>query len=290
MKKTNFLWLAGFGLGLTLVLRRRPRPAADHPFLAGPRPLVMAHRGGGGRWPENTLYAFERAAALGVDVLELDIHSTADGVLVVRHDPTVDSTTEGSGPIQGFTLAELKKLDAGYRWTADGGQTFPFRGQGITIPILEEVFAAFPDLRINIDIKQKSPAIMEPFAALLRRYDRAERVMVGSFDGPTLAAFRQASPKTATAAGVQETRLAYGLSLVGLNRLYRPAANAFQVPEWAGHTHLVTPRFIAAAHAHNLHVHVWTVDETADMQRLLAWGVDGIISDYPERLMAVAAR
>src|SRR5512136_1719024 len=117
------------------------------------RVLLMAHRGGEGRWPSNTLFAFEQAVRLGVDALEMDIQRTADGVIVVRHDPFVESTTDGSGVIHDFTLAELKRLDAGYTWTQDGGQTFPYRGRGITIPTLKEVFQAFPDMNLNIDIK-----------------------------------------------------------------------------------------------------------------------------------------
>ena len=134
--------------------------------------LLMAHRGGEGVWPSNTLYAFQQAAALGADVLELDIHATRDGVLVVRHDPFVESTTDGQGYICELTLAEIQRLDAGYTWTADGGQSFPFRGLGITIPTLEEVLAAFPNVRLNIDIKPEDPAVVAPFVALLRKYDK----------------------------------------------------------------------------------------------------------------------
>ena len=112
--------------------------ATDIPFAEKiqRRPLVMAHRGGAGLWPENTMYGFERAVDLGVDVLETEIHSTADNILVLMHDSTVDRTTNSSGPISAFTLEELRTLDAGYNWTSDGGQTFPFRGSGITVATL----------------------------------------------------------------------------------------------------------------------------------------------------------
>ena len=247
--------------------------------------LAFAHRGGGARWPENTLYAFQQAAALGVDVLETDIHASADGVIMVSHNPTVNETTDGQGAISSMTLARLKLLDAGYRWTNDGGQTFPFRAQGITIPTFEETVLAFPQLRINVDIKQDQPSIVEPFIQLLRRLNCLERVMVGSFHDQELARFRRDCPQVATSAGVAETRLFFFLSQVGLTGLLRPAYRAFQVPEYAENFHLVTPRFIRAAHARGLEVHVWTVDEVQDMQRLIAWGVDGLISDYPDRLM-----
>ena len=124
------------------ILALLAQPSSGPPFFAqfDQRPLVMAHQGGKGLRPENTLSAFEHAVALGVDVLEMDIHTTADGAPVVMHDETVDDTTDGTGPLLSFTSAELKELDAGYDWTPDDGQTFPYRGQGITVPTLEEVF------------------------------------------------------------------------------------------------------------------------------------------------------
>jgi glycerophosphoryl diester phosphodiesterase len=231
------------------------------------------------------MYAFERAAALGVDALELDIHGTADGTLVVMHDDRVERLTDGSGEIRLKTLAELKKLDAGYWWTQDGGQTYPYRGQGITIPTLEEVLVAFPGLRLNIDIKQEHPSIVEPFARLLEAYGRLEDVMVGSFHETQLSQFRQRCPTVATAAGALEVRLFYLLTRLHLDAAFPPRADAFQIPERYGDLQLITPHLIRAAHAHNMAVHVWTVDEAEDMRRLLAWGVDGIMTDYPERLL-----
>ena len=115
---------------------------------------MIAHQGGDGLWPGNTLYAFEQAAALGVDVLEMDLHITKDGVLVINHDETVDRTTDGTGTIEDMTLAELKALDAGYDWSKDGGQTFPYRGMGLTIPTLEEIFQTFPEYHMTIEIKK----------------------------------------------------------------------------------------------------------------------------------------
>jgi glycerophosphoryl diester phosphodiesterase len=249
--------------------------------------LLMAHRGGEGVWPSNTLYAFQQAAALGADVLELDIHATRDGVLVVRHDPFVESTTDGQGYISQLTLAEIQCLDAGYTWTADGGQSFPFRGQGITIPTLEAVLAAFPNLRLNIDIKPEDPAVVAPFVALLRKYDKVAQVMVGSFHDRQLRLFRRLCPEAETAAGVHETLGLFLLNKIGLGALYRARAQAFQIPECYGRLRVVTPGFIRAAHAHGMQVHVWTVDEEQDMRRLIDWGVDGIITNYPGQLREV---
>ncbi len=247
----------------------------------------MAHRGGEGLWPSNTLYAFQRAVELGVDALELDIHLSADGALIVRHDPVVESTCNGRGAIQSLSLTQIKALDAGYTWTHDNGKTFPYRGQGITIPTLEEVFAAFPNHLINIDIKPPAPQAVDKLVACIRQFQRERGVRVGSFHNQQLARFRRQLPEAATAAGENETRLFYLLNRVGLASLYKPPCQAFQVPEWSGHIHLVTPSFVHAAHRQGIEVHVWTVDLSADMRRLFEWGVDGLISDYPDRLMRV---
>jgi glycerophosphoryl diester phosphodiesterase len=252
-----------------------------------PKVLLMAHRGGEGEWPSNTIYAFQQAAALGADVLELDIHTSKDGVLMVRHDPFVESTSDGRGYICELTLAEIKRLDAGYTWTGDGGQSFPFRGLGITIPTLEEVLQAFPAVRLNIDIKPEDPAVVAAFVALLRKYDKIPQVMVGSFHDRQLRLFRRMCPEAETAAGVRETLGLFLLNKIGLGALYRAKAQAFQIPECYGWLRVVTPGFIRAAHAHGMQVHVWTVDEEQDMRRLIDWGVDGIITDYPGRLREV---
>lgn len=249
--------------------------------------LVMAHRGGQGLWPANTLYAFERAAAMGADILELDIQVTRDGVLVVRHDPTVDSTTDGAGFIHEMSLGEIKKLDAGYRWTGDSEGAFPYRRKGITIPTLEEVLGTLPEARLNIDIKPKDPSVVAPFCKLLSDYGKLEQVLVGSFHDDQLGRFRRLLPGVLTAAGPWEVRLFYGLNKLGPGRLSPLKAEAFQIPEYSGNLHVVDRAFINGAHARGVQVHVWTVNETGDMQRLLDWGVDGLITDYPDRLIAL---
>ncbi|MCP4425486.1 MAG: glycerophosphodiester phosphodiesterase [Chloroflexi bacterium] len=266
-------------------------PSPHAPFAGQNGPVVLAHRGFRGQYPENTMPAFQKAADLGVHGLEMDIHRSRDGVLIVCHDATVDRTTDGSGLIKEMTLAELKRLDAGYRWTADDGhladygRPFPFRGRGITIPTLEEVFAAFPQFWINVDIKQSSPGIVRPFADLIRQYEMTDKMMVGSFDAETVSQFRRECPEVATAASEAEARRLFILSRLGLSRLYRGAALALQLPEWSDRHHVVTRRFVQAAHQRGTAVHVWTVNEIGDMERLLAIGVDGLITDYPDRLL-----
>ena len=265
------------------------RSAGEHPYFAGDegRPLVMAHRGGGGLWPENTLYAFERATEIGADVIETEIQSTADDNLVFIHDETIDRTTNGTGSVNSFTLRELKKLDAGYHWTADGGRTFPFRGKGITLPTLEEVFTALPSTRINIDLKQISPPLASKLCGLLHSFDRVEKVMVASFGTKALRNFRQVCSGVATSASQREVTLFFLMNLIFLGAAYGPPCHALQIPEYSSGMHVLTKRFLRTAHSHNLKVHVWTVNEVEDMKRLLNLGVDGIITDYPDRLISV---
>lgn len=250
----------------------------------------MAHQGGDGLRPGNTLAAFENAVALGVDVLEMDIHSTKDGEIVVMHDNTVDRTTNGTGPIQSFTLGELKELDAGYHWTEDEGKSYPFRGQGIAVPTLREVFRQFPDMPMNIEIKQSEPSLAEPLCQLIRAHGMKEKVLIASFKAVAIKEFRRACPEIMTTTVENEVRLLYGLSMVYLGRIYPPPAEALQVPEYEGNIHVVKKRFVEAAHRRNMEVHVWTVNEINDMQRMLDVGVDGIITDYPDRLLDLLGR
>ncbi|MEJ2210195.1 MAG: glycerophosphodiester phosphodiesterase [Anaerolineae bacterium] len=268
------------------------RPAPEHPFFAQfqRRPLVMAHQGGDGLWPSNTMYAFEHAVALGVDVLEMDVHSTADDVLVVIHDDTVDRTTDGSGAVHDLTLAEVQALDAGYRWTPDEGQTWPYRGQGIRIPALEEVFAAFPGMPMNIEIKQAQPSIAAPLCRLIRDHDMTERVLVVSFHEQATQEFRDVCPEVVTGTTQNEVIALFALSRPFLEAVYSPAAGAMQVPEYRSGLHVLAPRLVDAAHRRGVEVHAWTINEEEDMQRLIDLGVDGIITDYPGRLLRVLGR
>ena len=263
--------------------------ATDIPFAEKirRRPLVVAHRGGAGLWPENTMYGFERAVDLGVDVLETEIHSTADNILVLMHDSTVDRTTNGSGSISALTLEELKTLDAGCNWTSDGGQTFPFRGSGITVPTLGELFTALPDMRINIDIKQEKPSLVASLCKTIRTFDMVDKVMVASFSSKVLKAFRRVCPEVATSAGTGEVALFFMMNMAFLGAAYRPACQAFQVPEYSSGLRVLTKRFVETAHGLSLDVHVWTINEVTDMKRLLALGVDGIVTDYPDRLISL---
>ena len=274
-----------------LVLAALVKPVPQHPFWAtttGPR--VIAHRGGRGLWPENTLYAFRKAADLGVDVLEMDIRQTADGILVVLHDETVDRTTDGSGPVAALTLSQLQQLDAGYRWTPDGGKTHPHRGQGLTVPSLREVFSALPGARMNLEIKTRDAALSKPLCELVREHRMEHRVVVASFGQDAMDTFRSACPGVATAATAEEARQLFRLTALFLDPLFKPRAEALQVPERFGNLEVLTPRFVRAARRLNLKIDVWTVNEPEDMKRLIALPVDGIMTDYPDRMLALRGK
>jgi glycerophosphoryl diester phosphodiesterase len=277
---------------VALFMAVRARPVADHPFYSqfSRWPLVIAHQGGDGLWPSNTMYAYERAVEMGVDVLEMDLHITADGVLVLMHDETVDRTTDGKGAIEAMTLAEIKQLDAGYTWTPDEGVTYPFRGQGIEVPTMEEVYAAFPDMPMNIELKYTETSMAEPFCQLIREYDMQNKVLVASFHDEALSGFRQSCPEVATSGSEDELIPLVVLSKVGLGWLYRPAANAVQVPEERSGIHILSDGFVKAAQGRNMKVDAWTINDQDNMRRIITLGVDGIITDYPDRLLAVLGR
>ena len=266
------------------------RPVADHPFFrqTGTGPLVIAHRGGMALWPENTLYAFEQAASLGADVMETDVRATADAVLVLLHDATVNRTTDGTGAVAASTLAELERLDAGARWSPDGGRTFPYRNQGLTVPTLTEAFAALPRMRFNLEIKD--PGLAAPLCQALREHGKVQQVMVASFHGDALAEFRRLCPEVATSASAAEARNFYLAATTSLDNAYRPTMQALQVPEYMGGIRVLSPAFVRAARRLNLQVHAWTINETEAMRRILALGVDGIITDYPDRLVMLLGR
>ncbi len=269
------------------ILYALARPISDHLYFKPDQFLVIAHRGGRSLGPENTLYTFKRAVELGTDVLEMDLQTTNDGALVILHDRKVDRTTNGTGAVDSFTLSDLKKLDAGFRWSPDNSASYPLRNKGVTIPTLSEVFEAFPDARINIEIKSSQVNTIQNLCRSIRDNRMSEKVMVACFDAGKLGEFRSICPEVATSAGASEAAMFYWLQWANLESAYSPSAQALQIPEAYGEYRIATRRFVDAAHARNMRVHVWTVNEAEAMQRLIDLGVDGIMTDYPERLVKI---
>jgi glycerophosphoryl diester phosphodiesterase len=258
-----------------------------HAFLDHPTPIAIAHRGGAGDAPENTVAAFDTAVALGFKYLETDAHLTRDGVLVAFHDDRLDRVTDRTGAIAELAVAEVEAADAGYTFSRDGGSTFPFRGRGLRVPRLEDLLVRWPDVRINVD--PKADACIEPLAALLDRVQAWNRVCIGSFSDRRLRLIRKLGRgRACTSMGPRAVALARVASISG--RMPRLGADCVQVPTHRGPVPIVTERFVAAAHRAYLQVHVWTINEAVAIDRLLDLHVDGIMSDRLRLLLDVFER
>jgi glycerophosphoryl diester phosphodiesterase len=264
---------------------------ASNPFITN-QVWVIAHQGGEGIFPSNTIYAFERAVNMGADMLDLDVHSSKDGQLVVIHDDSVDRTTNAKGKVHDLTLEQLQTLDAGWYWPqfSKESDAHPFRGQGIRIPKLEEVFKAFPNVPYTIEIKQEVPSIAVPFCAMLRTYKLEKRVIIASFRETAMREFRAACPEVMTSMVESEVRPIVYYGLAGLIELASPASIALQVPVKAGGFEVVTPGLVAWANRRGVVVQPWTINEPDEMRRLIAMGVHGINTDRPDLLLEVLGR
>ncbi len=227
--------------------------------------MVFAHRGGARIGPENTIVGFDRGLAAGADGLELDVHLSRDGIVVVHHDDRLERTTRGTGLVANRTAAELAALD---------------------VPTLREVLGRYPTAGIIIELKESSTALASAVVREIRTAGAVERVCLGSFSLTALRAARRLAPEIATSGARFEVRVALYRSWLHLTP-GRVPYRAFQVPEVSGSTRVVSPRFVRLAHAAGLTVQVWTVDDPDDIRRLLDWGVDGIISDRPDVAVAV---
>ena len=253
-------------------------------FLDWSGPIAFAHRGGAGDHPENTMAAFRAAVAMGYRYLETDVHLTRDGAVVAFHDSVLERVTDRRGRIGEVTSADLAQADAGYWFSRDGGRTFPHRGTGVRIPLLSELIEEWPEALLNIDTK--SDPVVEPLAALLRRMDVLDRVCVGSFSDQRLRRFRGlVGDWVCTSMGPRQIARARVTSLTG--RIPRQGAACIQLPVRQAGIPMVEPRMIRAAHRSGLALHVWTIDDRAEMERLLDLGVDGIMSDTLDTLRGV---
>jgi glycerophosphoryl diester phosphodiesterase len=260
-----------------------------HRFFAGLEPtLHISHRGGSKLAPENTLAAFALAVErYRTDMLELDVHQTRDGVWVVSHDATVDRCTDGSGDIESLTLAEIQRLDAGYRFTPDEGRTFPFRGQGVRIPTLREVLERFADVRLNVEVKRATGDAESSFADELRAAGALERVCCGAEDDLLAARLHQLLPdachfypRDALAAFVLAVKSGEPLSL-------DPRFSVLDMPLYFGGERLLDAALLDAARLNDRWLNVWTVDDPNEMARLVGERVGGVMTDRPDLLRIV---
>jgi glycerophosphoryl diester phosphodiesterase len=264
------------------------------------RVIAFAHQGGSYEGPSSTLAAIARALEHGATAVELDVHATKDRQIVVCHDETVDRTTNHHGEIADFELAELRDMDNAYWWIAGATVTpdqaheeYVERGKAPSdrdfgIVTLEEVVIRFPEVLLNLDLKRTDPDV-EPYEQLLvdelRRLDRLDSVIVGSFHDVAVQRFRSLAPTVATSAATGEAATFYFSMLEGVPSV--PPIVAFQVPATYGDVTVVDERFIQTAHEADIAVHVWTINDPVEMRRLVDLGVDGLISDRPTPLVQV---
>ncbi len=230
----------------------------------------------------------------GAQFIELDVRGSRDGEVMVMHDATVKRTTNGTGAVSKQNLKGLEALDAGYRFSRDGGKSYPYRGQDIRIPTLKEIFDALPRTRFIVEIKQARPSIVEKVLACARQAGREETVLLATEQDQIMGEIRQelqaSGLSVATGFSYGEVAAFMGWLAGGRREPYAPPGQAFQIPcEYGGMT-LVNEQTLGAARDLGVEMFVWTVNDRDEMARLLGLGVDGIITDFPARLRDLAPK
>ena len=234
-----------------------------HTFFSSSRPLVFAHRGGALLAPENTLAAFDNGLSLGADGIELDVRLSRDGTAVVHHDATLDRTTQLRGPIADRNTDELA---------------------AVNVPTLRSVLLRYPAARVIIEIKERSLALARAVIEDVRATTAVDRTCIGAFSRTPLREVRRLEPSLATSAAREEVRWALYRSWCRWPVTNTPY-NGYQIPEIAGTTRVVSPRFVDYAHRAGLGVQVWTVNSERDAEKLIGWGVDALITDRPDLMV-----
>ena len=262
------------------------RSNIDSDFFNAPRPRIFGHRGSAGTHPENTMVSFQAAIDLGARYLETDVHMTRDGEIVVSHDPDLARSCGTAIFIKDADYGDLATADAGYTFSL-GGKEFPFRGKGIRIPRLAELLATFPNALFNIDLKPEDVSLTEAVLKIIDAAKMRRRVLLTSEYQNRLDEVRALAPGIPTSCGYLEIA-AFMQALASQDASYQPKADALQIPPEYYSWKLATPETVAMAHRHGLEVHIWTVNDEASMREMLALGVDGIMSDFPELALRVA--
>ncbi|EPD52906.1 glycerophosphodiester phosphodiesterase [Paenisporosarcina sp. FSL H8-0542] len=272
----------------------KPQKRPDKEALQYEHPIILAHRGGSLIAPENSMIAFKKAAELGVHGFEIDIRLTKDEEIVVFHDEYVDRTTDGAGRVADMTLSELKAFDLGYQFINEQ-QEYEYRGQGLTAITLRELFEAFPQMLINIDMKDspetyEGSLIPSKLWRLIEELGAQNRVVVTSFHDEQIDRFNlYAQNSVALGAGENEVRKAYSAYTSQFGHLYHPRVDVFQIPVKSGVFPLDGEGFINFLSKLNVPVHYWTINDPQVMQRLLQSGAKGIVTDRPDLAVALLA-
>jgi glycerophosphoryl diester phosphodiesterase len=264
------------------------RDLLDTDFFALRIPRAFGHRGSAGTHPENTLISFQNAIDAGAKCIEFDVHMTRDGEIVVSHDENLKRTCGDDRLIREMFYAEVAKADAGRNFTTDGA-SFPFRDKGVKVPRLIEVLSAFPSVRAIVEIKQTDPSLVTPLLEVIDRAGMRRRALIASEHQPPLDDVRKLAPGIPTNFSYFETGYFFQ-TMASRDANYRPPGDAIQIPRRYENWELVTRESVEFAHSLGLEIHVWTVNDEAEMTHLLDLGVDGIISDFPARLLTVIAK
>jgi glycerophosphoryl diester phosphodiesterase len=261
----------------------------EHPYFDVPRPTVLGHRGAAGTAPENTLASFALALEHGAHIIESDVHITRDGVPVLIHDAEIDRTTDGRGRVDAFSFEELQAYDAGHHFAPTGGVAHPERGRGHRVPSVAEAFERFPDERFNLELKASGEALPRAILELVARFDREHLTLLTAGEDADMASLRAVLADSAV-------RPAIGASLSDILDVVQAAVEArppttdsmaIQIPDSFGGRPLVTEQLVRHAHDYGIAVHVWTINKPDQMHALLDLGVDGLVTDHPERLSDV---
>jgi len=260
------------------------------PYLQHPGPWLVAHRGGSLLAPENTLAAFDRAAALGADAIETDVRLTRDRAVVVFHDDETTRLLGAPGTIEGLSLAELGRLDAGACFTPDG-TSHPYRGQGLTVPTLAEALRRYPGLRFNLDAKTEDPELARALAEVITAAGAEDRVCVGSFQDAQAERLGALLPRCARFLPEKAAKCHVLAARTKASGKDCPQGyDLADLPHRLGETRVVDAELVAYFHRLGVPVHVWTVDDESEMRELIALGVDGIVTDRPDVLRRVLGR
>ena len=243
------------------------------------RVVAIAHRGGAGLRPENTMAAFDHASSLGVDGLECDVRLSRDGVPVVFHDETLERTTNGHGPVAAQDARTLAQLDAGYHFASNG--SFPYRERGIGIPTLAALLDRHPDRAIIVEVKGDRADVAEPILRTIRSSRRPDRVFIGGFSHVVLEAFRRLAPEIPTGASREEVENAGRRVAQGLEP-ERTGYALFQIPYFFRGQQILTEPLARAVTRAGIQLQSWVIDSEREMRMLVDWGVTGVISDRPD--------
>jgi len=276
-----FLYLFGF-----LIPQKTTHPVLNNIKI----PVTISHQGGNKEYPDQSILAFNNSVNLGIQVLELDVHKTLDGTIVIHHDASIDRLTDMTGMIKEMKWADLQNVDGAYNWTING-EDYPYRGKGIKILSLSQLIEKYPDKIYDIEIKQSDPPIEDDLCNLLRNYDiTIDQVIVASFYDDIINRFHEVCPEVAISLSVDKGTKLYLLSRIGLERLLPINSVIAQLPLQFSSPFgdlSLDKRYINAFSKGDRQVWVWTVDDSSEMEEVLEIGAHGILTDRPDILMNV---